>query len=335
MAHEPVPSVLASWVRTIVDAVSAQDIEASELLEAAGLAHSDLSDPNARLPVVAMARLWKRAAERIGDPAFGLRASKYIRHTTFHALGHSMLASATLQEAVERLVRFNHLVSDVAVVELVTHAESARLLVRLKTGYETGGLEAMDAILALIARALRLLSGERFPLEGVTMRRLRPQDLAPYERTFRCPVQFGCDVDALSFSQTLLLKTLPTGNPELARYSDAAVREYLARIEAGSLVDRVRATMAENMGGELSPELVAKKLATSVRSLQRSLKDHDTTYERLLRETREELACAYLREKRNSITEVAFLLGYENLGAFARAFKRWTGLSPSEYVAKT
>jgi AraC-like DNA-binding protein len=270
----------------------------------------------------------------VGDPAFGLRASKFIRQTTFHALGYSVMASSTLQEAIERLVRFNHVVSDVATLELARAGGEARLLVVLKPGYGSGGHEAMDAILSLITRALRLLLGQTFALSGVEMRRPAPADRAPYDNLFRCPVRFESDIDVLSFAEAWLDHRLPAGNPELARFSDAAVREYLARVQSGTVVDRVRATIAEHMGTQLSPELVAKKLALSVRSMQRSLQEHDTSYEALLRDIREELARAYLREKRYSITEVAFLLGYENMGAFARAFKRWTGMSPSDYQAK-
>jgi AraC-like DNA-binding protein len=334
MAHAPEPSVLASWVRTIVDALTAQGVDASEVLREAGFEPDAFTVPNARVSVVAMARLWRKAAERVGDPAFGLRASKYIRQTTFHALGYSVLASSTLQEAVERLVRFNHVVSDVANLELVREGELARLLVVLKPGYESGGREAMDAILSLITRALRLLCGPDFFLESVAMRRPEPSDRAPYERLFRCAIQFESDVDAVCFSHALLQRALPAGNPELARFSDAATREYLGRVSTGTLVDRARACIAENVGGKLSPEWLAKKLGMSVRSLQRSLQEHSTSYESLLRDIRQELACSYLKEKRHSVTEIAFLLGYENLGAFARAFKRWTGLSPSDYAEK-
>ena len=330
----PEPSVLASWVRTIVDALEAQGATPGEVLQAAGLEADALTDPNARISVVAMARLWRRAAERVGDPAFGLKASKYIRHTTFHALGTSVLASSTMQEAVERLVRFNRVVSDVATLELTREGESVRLLVVLKSGYESGGHEAMDAILSLITRSLRFLAGPDFALTCVQMRRAEPVDRSAYDHLFRCPIHFASEIDALSFAHSVLDRPLPTGNPELARFGDAALREYLARVQHGSLVDRVRATLAEHMGAQLSPSLVTKRLAMSVRSLQRSLQEHNTSYEALLRDVREELARAYLKEKRYSITEVAFLLGYENMGAFARAFKRWTGLSPSDYANK-
>ncbi|MFT3925062.1 MAG: AraC family transcriptional regulator [Myxococcales bacterium] len=334
MTVEPEPSVLASWVRTIVDALKAQGIEPAPVLQSVGLDSNALTDPNARISVVAMARLWRKATERVGDPAFGLRASKFIRHTTFHALGTSVLASSTMQEAVERVVRFNRVVSDVATLELERDAQQARLLVVLKPGYESGGHEAMDAILSLITRALRLLAGPNFTLSSVEMRRPEPGDRSAYDNMFRCPIQFESGLDALAFASDLLEQPLPSGNPELARFGDAAVREYLARVQNGSLVDRVRATIAEHMGTQLSPEFVAKKLAMSVRSMQRALQELNSSYETLLRDVREELACAYLKEKRYSVTEVAFLLGYESMGAFARAFRRWTGMSPSDYANK-
>ena len=69
----------------------------------------------------------------------------------------------------------------------------------------------------------------------------------------------------------------------------------------------------------------------SARTLQRRLQEQGTSVVELLSEVRKELACVYLRDKTLSITEVAFLLGFEDSSGFARAFRRWTGQSPSEY----
>jgi AraC-like DNA-binding protein len=334
MPTEPAPSVLSSWTRTIVDALDAAGIAAEEVVREAGVDPQAFGDPNARVPVVAMARLWRIAAERVGDPAFGLKVSKYVRQTTFHALGLSLFASDTLADAMERLVRFNRVVSDVATLELM-HAEGrAELQVVLQPNYRgSGGKEAMDAVLSLLTRALRALAGRDFPLESVALRRPAPEDRGPYESFFRCPVCFESPVDALVFDAKVLAERLPTGNPELARFSDAAVREYLARIAGGTIADRARAAIAEGLGKELSPASVAKRLGFSLRSLQRTLAEEGTSYEALLREIREAMAKTLLKERRHSISEIAFLLGYENLGAFARAFKRWTGVSPSDYAS--
>ena len=98
------PSVLSSWTRTIVDALEALGHDAEVVLVAAGFSRETFKDPNARLPATASARLWRAAAEHVGDPAFGLTVSKYVKQTTFHALGYAIFASATLRDALNRPV---------------------------------------------------------------------------------------------------------------------------------------------------------------------------------------------------------------------------------------
>jgi len=120
---------------------------------------------------------------------------------------------------------------------------------------------------------------------------------------------------------------------ELARHNDDLVRRALAEMHQGTLVDRVRGAIAAELSRDPSPSKVARALGVSERSLQRHLAKHGTTFADLLNDTRREVACAYLREPRWSITEVAFLLGFEDASSFARAFRRWTGNSPTEFRA--
>jgi len=76
---------------------------------------------------------------------------------------------------------------------------------------------------------------------------------------------------------------------------------------------------------------VAHQLAMSQRTLQRKLREHDTSHQQLLDDLRKNLARTYLDEPSMSIGEVAYLLGFSESSAFHRAFKRWTGQTPSEY----
>jgi AraC-like DNA-binding protein len=100
------------------------------------------------------------------------------------------------------------------------------------------------------------------------------------------------------------------------------------------MLDRVRAILAERLNGDDSPAAVASALGTSVRTLQRKLREQGFSYVSILNETRRQLGTAYLLEERYSITEIAFQLGFDDASAFARAFRRWTGVSPSEYRAR-
>jgi AraC-like DNA-binding protein len=76
---------------------------------------------------------------------------------------------------------------------------------------------------------------------------------------------------------------------------------------------------------------VAKKIAMSPRTLQRQLKEHGVDFKRLMDDTRRRFALTYLKDRRTTLTEIAFLLGYSELSAFNRAFRRWTGSTPLDY----
>jgi AraC-like DNA-binding protein len=86
------------------------------------------------------------------------------------------------------------------------------------------------------------------------------------------------------------------------------------------------------MHGSLpSIDAVAAGLAMSPRTLQRRLAASGTSYQRLVTEVREELARNHLRDSRLSIGEIAFVLGFSDVSAFHRAFKRWTAQTPSAF----
>jgi AraC-like DNA-binding protein len=296
-----------------------------------GFTWDELSDPNARHPLRDVARLWHVAAVLAQEPSFSLRVPRYARHTSFHALGYAMFASGTVEEAVRRAVRYSGVLSDGGVLQLESSGPDDVASLSVVPGLMADRMADAfrDSLLSLAAYALGALGPGALTLRKVVVQRERPK-LHVYERHFQCSVEVGA-VDALVFDAARLKHALPAANLEVAHHNDVAVREYLARMQAGSLVDRVRAAIAARAKDEVSPELIARSLGMSVRSLQRNLNGARTSYEELLVDVKCELACAYLRDDRYSVTEVAYALGYDSLSAFARAFKRWTGQSPSGY----
>jgi AraC-like DNA-binding protein len=101
------------------------------------------------------------------------------------------------------------------------------------------------------------------------------------------------------------------------------------------LLASIRKTIAELMK-DGSPDIgrVAKRLALSPRTLQRRLKDIGLEFKALVDDTRRRFAVEYLKDSENTLTEIAFLLGYSEVSAFSRAFKRWTGITPVGYRRK-
>ena len=120
----------------------------------------------------------------------------------------------------------------------------------------------------------------------------------------------------------------------MARLSDQAAQHYLAALDRDDVVSRARAAILALLPeGEPSKGAVAERLAMSERTLTRRLAVDETSYRRLLDDVRRELAVAYMAEPRRSVIETAFLLGFTDQSNFARAFKRWTGETPTEYRA--
>lgn len=325
-------TALASWTRAIRKALLAVGVDADQLLADAGIAPASLADPEARLPVTQTTQLWKHAVAATGDAAFGLRVARHVQPTTFHALGYALAASTTLAEAFARAERYCRIVTDAGELMLEPHGEERHVVIRTATGLAAPAEEAIDAFVALQARTARSLSGGSVSPLLVQLQRTAPVATQVYERVFRAPVQFGAADNRLVFRTSDFKQLLEGANPELARLNESLAAQQLARMGSADLPARVRAALIERLpDGEPTAAVVAAALHLSLRSLQRKLAERSLSFEALLDDTRRALAEAHLRERKLSVGEVAFLLGFADASSFTRAFRRWTGNAPSTW----
>ena len=167
-----------------------------------------------------------------------------------------------------------------------------------------------------------------------TFRHPGPVDASSYAALFRCPVTFGADANRLFIDGAEADRALPTGDRNLAAAHDRILVEQLARLDKVNVIARFRASLLERMAvGDFSEEDMASDLHMSRRSLQRRLAEADASYQSLVDETRRDMALRYIEDPAKTATDITFLLGYSQQSAFTRAFRRWTGTSPSEYRA--
>ena len=111
-------------------------------------------------------------------------------------------------------------------------------------------------------------------------------------------------------------------------------RAYLARIERHNVEARVREALTRRLPiSEPSQEHIAEMLNMSARTLQRKLGDSGTTFKEILDQTRHALALTYLRSPEYCLSDITHLLGFSCSSCFIRAFRRWTGVSPSDWRA--
>lgn len=324
-------TALSSWAKAIRKALEAAGVDSTPLFAEAGIALATLEDPNARLPVEATTKLWGLATRATGDDAFGLTVARQVAPTTFHALGYSVIASATLHEVFEKVSRYFRLITDAAEPVLTQEDETYCIRFHSAPGVHPAP-EAFDAFSFLIVRLCRGLYKREYSPTAVSLCRPVPRNVVGFERAFRAPITFNAAVNALWFDRTTFEKKLEGSNPELARHNDEIVLRYLTHFTRENLRTRVHAELIKLLPmGEPSAEKVAQALHLSERNLQRKLAEEGTSYKELLNDTRRDLALSYIRDARFSLSQIAYVLGFTDSSSFTRAFKRWTGQAPSTY----
>jgi AraC-like DNA-binding protein len=165
------------------------------------------------------------------------------------------------------------------------------------------------------------------PIEVTTP--VRPSPAAPYEDFLGARIERG-SANRLTFTVADATRTFLTSNEPLWAAFEPELRQRLADLDAAVTTSRrVRAALLEGLpSGLVAVDDVARKLALSTRTLQRRIAAEGTTFQQILRDTREALARHYLANTRLPAAEISFLLGFDEPNSFYRAFRAWTGSTP-------
>lgn len=330
MAREA--TTLNTWGIAVARTLDARGLKSADLFTQAGLDPAILRDPNGRYPVSRMAKLWRLAVEATGDACLALHAAVYVQPATFHSLGLAVLASQNLEDALQRAARFSRIVSNAVNVEIRRTPTGVKEIVSFLDGVPTVN-EGIDLFMASTVKMGRMLLGvEHLPLEIRLRRDGSPAMQAEFAAFFKCPVHFRAQENSLLIPQALMQRPLPMAKPELARQNDRVVMDYLRSFDGERVSEKVRAELISRLpAGEPARADVAAALFMSEKTLQRRLKDEGGSYLGVLDETRRELAQQYLRERKVSVCEVTFRLGFSDQSSFTRAFRRWTGMAPGAF----
>ena len=162
-----------------------------------------------------------------------------------------------------------------------------------------------------------------------------PRDAREHERFFGAPLRFATGENALVLPVALSTCPVVAPDPSLLSLLDRYAADRLGEPRAATFADRARAALSEELqAGNVTAHGLAARLKVSVRTLHRTLAAEGTSYRRLLDQLRLDTAERHLLDDRVSVAEVAFLVGFSELSAFHRAFKRWTGSTPSAFRAE-
>ncbi|MES2129055.1 MAG: AraC family transcriptional regulator [Pseudomonadota bacterium] len=323
-------TTIGSYGLAVARALDACGVDSARIFAAVGIEGELTNDPMMRLPTETMTRLYRACVDVTNNPYFGLAVARHIHISNLHALGYALAASATLFDFCRRLERYMRLVSQVAEVSLAENGDEVTL--RLRHVVPVCG-ETEDCFLAFLVLTMRQLHKPGFnPLRVGFNHPVPLEGGAPYGTLFRAPVMFDHGASELVLARDALHTPLVGSCPELAHVNDKIIIGYLAKLDKNDVITGVTQKIIELLpDGECNREKVASALCMSPAALHLKLTQRGTHFQELLDKTRMELACGYLQQAARSVTEVTFLLGFADTSNFTRAFKRWTGVSPTEF----
>ncbi|WP_334164482.1 AraC family transcriptional regulator [Phenylobacterium sp.] len=327
----------AGIVRGLFKFAVSRGADPQALAAASGLLPEELEDPDRRVAFDAYVTLMRTAKALTGDPALALRYAEHVDFSEISVVGLLTIASRTMQEAFDQMNRFGRLAVE---VDGVGPAADRFVLCREGDGVwlidnrQSPNLfpELTETTFGRMACGPRRMGMTPFVLE-VQVTHPDPGYPDDYRRVFQAPVTFGAERNALRLNpvfQEAPVARLP--GYVFGVLSDRAAALLQKLESAGTVRGRVEALLMPVLHrGDVSMDDVAGHLGVSRQTLFRKLKAEGVTFEKIYDELRHRLALHYLANPKVSINETAYLVGFSEPAAFSRAFKRWTGISPTAY----
>jgi AraC-like DNA-binding protein len=305
--------------------------EVAAIVRLAGIEPGLLEVAATRVTRAQFTRLYGDIAVAMGDEMLGLW-SRPIRAGTLKYLGLSLLDAASLLVALYRFTRFWNLLLDDYRLELVRSEGLVFLKLLPRDGGVVASVFGHELMVKLTHGVLSWLAGRRLPVEAVGFAFDRPPAFIEYAAMFPEQVCFGEPATFICFAEPLLQKRFSRTKGELLRFVRKAPDDWLfVTLDETSLVQRVRDLVGARTDLDPSLEDVAASLALSTRSLSRKLADEGQNFRAIKDAARRDRAIERLVRSSTPIAQIAAEVGFDDLSAFHRAFRAWTGSTPKVY----
>jgi AraC-like DNA-binding protein len=305
-----------------------------EIRKKIGLDSGSFGNPDTRIPHQAVMDTLEATVRVAGDPTIGLRAGASVEPGDFDVVEYAARSMPTLGEAMMCFARYFRILNDAAQITVDIEGEHAVWRIRIVDGVPQPPAANDFALASGLAFAKRNVESYEAPRE-IWLMHDRPSYAAAYE-AFEAPVKFGAPYNAMFIRKERMNQPMLRANPKISVAFEAHARHVLEGLQKSDGVSgRVREEVARQLRtGLVNMRETARRLAMSTATLRRRLEEEESTFSDIVDDVRRRLADQYLGDPALTVTEIAFLLGFSDLAAFDRAFKRWTGLSPTVHRAQ-
>jgi len=288
--------------------------------------------PGARHPHEWQALFWNMVEEVTGDSEIGLHLCPHLSPFAGEVVNHLIVSSATVGDALHRLVRYVRLLSDHLKLKVLADPSQALAAMIFEFGDARTPRHSEITVLYGTINMFRFGSGRRFAPTSIELRCSPGSDAAEFARTFDCPVMFGAAQTRCWFSRDMLELSLPHHDPEAVRAHESLAQRKLRKVLKQDTIAEVRRVVASRLDDPpCTLQVVARELGRTPRSLRKELLDADTSFSQVVTDVRQMVSKRLLTSSMEPIERIAVLVGFSERSAFFRAFKGWTGVTPTQY----
>jgi len=296
-----------------------------------GVSLQTLENPQLRCPEAVLIDVWQWLDRHSKRPALGLEIGSVINPAAKGLLASWVSQANNLGEA---LTIFRDNIALMSPSESWTFAKEGdncvlEFQLAVEKGYPNMAIERSLAALVTWGRAL---CGVSLDIEKAEFAFTLPADTELYEAIFGDNLHFGAAHNRLILRKPLLNLPVLSGNEFLKAMMAQAARQAL--VKQPSCSERVLAEIANayEVESALTIDAISNALSLSRQTLYRKLKQEGCEFKSLLEQFKKEQALLLLQSDRLNITSAALSLGYKDSSSFTKAFKRWYGLTPKQYL---
>jgi AraC-like DNA-binding protein len=321
-------------VRVVLSELRRRGLDDQSVLAGTSIDDGVLADMRSTVPMSEWAVLLTRALELSGDPAFGLSLGENFSQSKLQVIGQLISSCRTLRQAFTTFVRYSSLIGNNVAWTLEEHGEWAYMFCDPNVEHPLATRVAFEAWLGIIYRiGSAFLCMDQDMAAEVWFKHPAPDYHEQYKRVFQCTVLFGQPRYAIVASRAYLDRVQPLSDDTVHDVLTSSAEILLREREADGVAERVRSLLRfEEDINAIEVRRVAQQLGLNVRALRRRFSVEGVSLSALLDEARLRIAQRELRKPGVSIKEAAYALGFSEASAFHRAFKRWSGQTPAQYV---
>lgn len=321
------------YVAQVLEVVAGLGVDTVQWATDLGLEPISEDLDSVTMPWQVFYRLVQQAERYTSDTALGLKVGQRLAVNTHGILGFAAMNSGSIRQVVELVAKFIPLRTDLIAIGYDSDDERYRILFLEQRELGDIRRSVLEAIVLTIKNILDFICMGDDPQTQIALP-YPEHDYADFLRSmFNTRVDFDQDWVGISVPVEVVDRPLKMANNASFREATKVCQQELEQLEnQDSLATQIQQLLLSGSQQFPTLETTARCFHMTPRTLHRRLQEEGTRYQSLVENVRHRLAIQHLKKGDLTIQQIAYALGYSEVANFRRAFKRWQGVPPSEYI---